>query len=98
MKSGASGNLILLVEDSEDDVVSLTKALKRSGLRNPVEVVRDGAQALNYLTGKKQFAHREEFPLPKVMLLDLSLPRMSGWSVLKWVRSRAEFDATLVVV
>lgn len=93
-----SGSLILLVEDRKPDVLLLTEALKQSGLGNPVRVVDDGAKAVSYLSGQFPFSDRRKFPAPGVMLLDLSLPKMSGWEVLRWVRSKPEFKGLLVVV
>ena len=93
-----SGNLILLVEDSEEDILLFTDALNRSGLGNPVRVVRDGVEAIAYLTGQVPFSDRKSFPPPKVLLLDLTLPKMSGWEVLQWVRSNPQFKGLLVVV
>jgi len=89
---------ILLVEDSEEDIAIFTNALKRSGLGNPFKVVHDGAEAISYLTAQGVFADRRRFPMPGILLLDLTLPKLDGWDVLHWLRSRTEFDKLLVVV
>src|SRR5437667_10050186 len=93
-----SGNLILLVEDWEADVLLFREALKRSGLENPVIVVRDGPETMAYLSGDGHYGDRQSFPLPAVVLLDLNLPKTRGWEVLQWVRSHTEFDDILIVV
>jgi CheY-like chemotaxis protein len=90
--------LILLVEDAEEDGFLFMQAVKRAGLGNPVRVVRDGQEALGYLSGAFFYADRERFPLPCILMLDLKLPRKSGWEVLEWVRARREFQGMLVVV
>jgi len=88
----------LLVEDSEDDAFFFMKTLGRSGLGNPLRRVEDGPQALAYLGGQFPYADRALFPTPSILLLDLRLPRLDGWELLKFVRSRREFDELLVVV
>jgi CheY-like chemotaxis protein len=89
---------ILLVEDWDADVLLFREALKRSGLDNPVVVVRDGFQTMAYFNGEGEYADRERFPLPTVVLLDLNLPKARGWEVLQWIRSHPEFADILVVV
>ena len=89
--------LLLLVEDSEDDVLLFLHVYRRSGIANPVQVVRDGADALDYLFGKGQYSDRSRFALPALVLLDLRVPRIPGFEVLKTIRAAPEF-ATLPVV
>jgi two-component system response regulator len=82
---------ILLVEDNEDDEKLTLRALKKNNIANPVMVARDGAEALEYLTGAK----RESFAL---VLLDLRLPKMHGLEVLKRLRADAQARLTPVVI
>jgi CheY-like chemotaxis protein len=89
---------LLLVEDSDDDVFFLKRALQRAGIQNPLQVVTDGQQAIDYLEGKGAFSDREKFPLPSMILLDLKLPYIMGVDVLKWIRSRPAFAALPVAV
>jgi CheY-like chemotaxis protein len=89
---------ILVVEDIDDDVFFLKRALRDAKIENPLQVVVDGQQALDYLEGKKEYADREKYPLPFLVLLDLKLPYVMGLDVLKWIRQRREFDSLLVVV
>ena len=93
-----SEKLILLVEDWDTDVILFREALRRSGLGNEVMVVPDGTETIGYLSGSGQYADRERFPIPAILLLDLNLPKTRGWEVLQWVRLRQEFDNLLVVV
>jgi len=76
---------ILLAEDDARDLELTLVALERSQLANDVVVVRDGAQALDYLTRRGEHAGRPEGN-PAVMLLDLKLPKVSGLEVLRTVR------------
>jgi len=88
---------ILLVEDNDDDVFLMKRALKDAQIANPLQVVDDGQQAIDYLLGTEQFADRNFYPLPAVVFLDLKLPVKSGYEVLSWIRSYKPL-ATLVVV
>src|ERR1051326_3242244 len=90
--------LILLVEDAEEDGFLFMQAVKRAGLGNPVRVVRDGREALGYLSGAFFYADRDRFPLPRILMLDLKLPLVGGWEVLTWVREHREFADLLTVV
>lgn len=89
---------ILLVEDNEDDAFLLTRALKTAEIDNPVHVVTDGEQALEYLKGGGPFADRTLYPLPSLVLLDLKLPRISGFEVLQWIQNETSLPQLVVVV
>ena len=88
---------ILQVEDDPNDVFFLQKAMKKAGVANPIQVARDGRQAIDYLQGDGQFADRVQFPLPCLVLLDLKLPYVMGLDVLKWIRQRPG-PATVVLI
>jgi CheY-like chemotaxis protein len=78
---------ILLVEDNPDDVALTLRAFKRSHLMNPIDVARDGVDALDYLFARNAHAHRASQPLPTLVILDLKLPRLDGLGVLKAIRA-----------
>ncbi len=80
-------SVILLAEDEEDDVFLIKRAFQKSLVANPVVRVRDGEEALAYLKGEGKFADRQEFPFPGFVLLDLKMPRRSGFELIEWVRS-----------
>jgi two-component system response regulator len=88
---------ILLVEDNPYDVELTLRALSEHHLANRVRVVRDGAEALRVLFGEGEGAERLE-PLPKVILLDLKLPLVSGLEVLRRIKADDRLRATPVVV
>jgi CheY-like chemotaxis protein len=90
--------IILLAEDREDDVVLIRRAFRQAYVDNPLQVVRDGAEAISYLSGDGKYSNREEFPLPDLMLLDLKMPRVDGFEVLSWVRQHPTLGALRVVV
>jgi len=89
---------ILQVEDDPNDVFLLQHAMTKAGMTNPVQVVTDGRQALEYLQGAGKFADRETFPFPCLMLLDLKLPFVMGLDVLKWVRDQTEMVLTILML
>src|SRR5437762_874419 len=90
--------VVLLVEDSEEDVQGFKDVFNRSGLAGALAVVHDGAEAILYLTGQFHSGDRKRFSMPTVMLLDLNLPKLNGWELLQWVRAHPEFRDLLVVV
>ncbi|MCP3136715.1 response regulator [Pyxidicoccus xibeiensis] len=89
---------ILLVEDNPDDVDLTLRAFKRAGITRPVEVARDGVEALDYLFAQGTFAGRAGHQLPVVVLLDLKLPRMDGHEVLRRIRADARTRLLPVVI
>lgn len=89
---------ILVVEDNEDDAFFTTRALRDMGIVNPVQLVEDGQQAVDYLAGTGKYADRTQHPLPMLVFLDLKLPFKSGHEVLSWIRRQPEFEKLIVVV
>jgi CheY-like chemotaxis protein len=90
--------MILLADDDENDALLTQKELKRAGVANPVVTVEDGEQVVSYLAGVHQFANREKFPLPSVLLLDLKMPRRDGFYVLQWFKTNPPKHKFLIVV
>ncbi len=89
---------ILLVEDEENDVILLQRAFRRAAIVNPLQVVRHGDDAVAYLEGTGEFADRDKYPLPVMMLLDLKLPRRTGLEVLQWVKERSVIKKIPIIV
>lgn len=81
------GKFILLVEDNPDDEALTLRALKKNNISNPVVVVRDGAEAVDFLFARGVYERRDPTDLPLLILLDLKLPRLDGFEVLRRVRS-----------
>src|SRR6266481_326981 len=90
--------IILLAEDDSNDVLLIQRAFQKAGLRNTLKTVRDGDQAISYLSGKGIYSDREQYPLPFLLLLDLKMPGTDGFEVLQWLRSEPELKRLLVVV
>lgn len=95
---GLKDSGILLVEDDSNDILFIQRAFRRSKLDNPIQVVRDGDQAVAYLSGKGDYANRNVYPLPAMILLDLKLPRRSGLEVLEWLRNQPVLKRIPVVI
>ncbi len=89
---------ILLVEDNPTDVELTLRALKKNNLSNKVHVVTDGAEALDYLFATGDYKEREINKRPKVVLLDLKLPKVDGLEVLKKLKSDERTKNIPVVV
>ena len=89
---------ILLVEDNPHDVEMTLRALKKQNLANNVHVVRDGAEALDYLFANEIYANRDINQSPKLVLLDLKLPKVDGLEVLRQIKSDERTKTIPVVV
>jgi CheY-like chemotaxis protein len=81
---------ILIAEDSEDYALILQSMIKALGWKNPIRMVHDGKEAINYLSGDGQYADREAYPLPSVMFIDIKMPQANGFDVLRWIRDHPE--------
>ncbi|MBT8340680.1 MAG: response regulator [Desulfatitalea sp.] len=90
--------VILLVEDNCDDVDLTLRVFKKSRLANRVVVVRDGAEALDYIFCKGVYEGRDILEKPSLVLLDLKLPKVSGLEVLKKIRGDEQMRAMPVVI
>jgi two-component system, response regulator len=77
---------ILLVEDNEDDVALTLRAFNKINIKNNIVTVGDGEEALDYIFCREKFAGRNPLDLPSVILLDLKLPKVNGFEVLKAIR------------
>jgi CheY-like chemotaxis protein len=88
---------VVLVDDSEDDRFFLKKAIEQFPRFQLLHELCDGQEAVAYLTGKGEFSQRKKYPLPDLMLLDLKMPRMNGYEVLRWLGAQS-FPALTVIV
>jgi CheY-like chemotaxis protein len=90
--------VILLAEDEEDYVLLIRRAFEQAKIPNPLHVVWNGQEVIAYLKGEGKYANREEYPLPDLFLLDLKMPRVNGFEVLKWVRAQPGLAPLRVLV
>jgi len=89
---------ILLVEDNPNDVELTLRALKKHNITNKVYVVKDGAEALEYIFATGAYVSRDINHSPRVILLDLKLPKVDGLEVLRQIKSNERTKLTPVVV
>jgi two-component system response regulator len=89
---------ILLVEDDPDDLDMTLRALRKSGMANKIHVARDGVEALEFIFCEGAHAQRRIDNLPKVVLLDLKLPRVDGFEVLRRMKADARTRGIPIVV
>lgn len=90
--------LVLLVEDDENDAFFFQRAFGKTGFTNPIHVVRDGLEAIQYLSGEREYGERARYPVPALVVLDLNTPRRHGIEVLRWIRTHPDLQRLIVVV
>jgi CheY-like chemotaxis protein len=93
-----SERVILLVEDNPDDEALTLRALRKNNIGNEIVVARDGVEALDFLFGTGKFAGRDVSIKPEVVLLDLMLPKVDGFEVLKRIREDPRTRLLSVVI
>jgi len=86
-RGGMNDGVILLVEDNPDDELLAMRALRKNNVMNEVVVARNGVEALDYLFASGSYAGRDTSTMPRLILLDLKLPKVDGLEVLKRLRS-----------
>lgn len=89
---------VLLIEDNPDDVELALRAFKKNNLSNIIHIVRDGAEALDYLFNTGVYADLRAEGKPKIILLDLKLPKVDGLEVLRRLKADATLKKVPVVV
>jgi CheY-like chemotaxis protein len=89
---------ILLVEDTHSDAALIRRGFEKTNVLNPIVWVKNGQEALAYLSGLGQYGDRARYPLPALILLDLDLPEMTGFELLQWKRMQPYIRRIPVVV
>ena len=90
--------LFLLIEDDLNDVFFVERAFKEAPRHISLRHVGDGRDAVRYLEGRDEFADRQKYPLPDVILLDLKMPGFTGFEFLEWLRSKSPDHLHLIPV
>lgn len=89
---------VLLIDDNSRDVELMQRVFKQARMTNPIKVVSDGAEAMDYLSGAGVYVDRAKYPLPFLVLLDLNLRKPSGLEVLRWIRKQPSLEQVRVVI
>ena len=89
---------ILIAEDNSVDAELMQMALDKAGFTGAVRFVRDGHDAVQYLQGAGEFSDRSKFPLPKIIISDLKMPRVSGLELVLWLRNHPGCNIVPVIL
>jgi len=89
---------VLLADDDSNDVFFLRRAFQKAGFASTVFDVPDGEKAIEYLCGENHFSDRTRYPIPALLMLDLKMPKINGFEVLEWLKTRKELCGLKVVV
>jgi CheY-like chemotaxis protein len=90
--------VILLAEDDRNDVFFVRRGLEQAGVRAGLQVVSDGEDVMDYLTGQGIYGDRNQYPMPSLLLLDLKMPLANGFDVLEWLRTQPALEYLPVIV
>jgi len=94
-----TNEIILLVEDDPDEVFLIQRAFQKADMKNPLQVLRDGEEAIDFLSRFGELADESLLsPIPALMLLDLKMPRKTGFEVLEWLRQQPNLKRLIVIV
>ena len=89
---------ILLVEDNEADIKVTLRAFEKAKIKNNISVARDGEEAIDYIYHQSKYTDKKKFPLPDLILLDIQLPKLDGFAVLKRLKEDKKFKLIPVVM
>jgi CheY-like chemotaxis protein len=89
---------VLMVEDDLNDIFLVKRAFKRANITHPLQVVTDGVEAVQYLIGEGKYADRREYPIPRLIVMDLKMPRKNGLEVLEWLKKDGALKRIPVVI
>jgi CheY-like chemotaxis protein len=93
-----SSGPVLLAEDDENDIFFMELAFHKAGFTHPLMVVRNGQETIRYLSGQGIYADHERYPNPCLVLLDISMPILTGLDVLKWLQHQPQVANRVPIV
>ena len=89
---------ILIVDDDENDIFFAQRAFAEINVHCAFQMLRHGQEVVDYLEGHGDYADREKYPLPMMILMDLKMPIMDGFQVLEWLRARPRLRAIPIII
>src|SRR5215469_5286687 len=89
---------VLLVEDDLNDIFLVKRAFKMARIHSPLQIVTDGEEAVLYLRGSEKYADRQAHPLPQLIVMDIRMPRKSGFEVLEFVKGDPSLRRIPIVI
>jgi CheY-like chemotaxis protein len=92
------GFSILLVEDNPDDIFFVQRAFRTAHIEHPLFAVSNAREAIDFMSGKGTYADRSIYPLPKLVIVDLKMPGLSGMELIQWMRHDAYGKLVPIVV
>lgn len=90
--------VVLIIDDDPNDALLLEMAFSLAGIRTQLKFVSDGQDAISYFEGKGNYTNRKQHPWPDLILLDLKMPKVSGFHVLEWLREHTEVPRSPIAV
>jgi CheY-like chemotaxis protein len=93
----AVGGVTLIAEDVEDEVFIYQRAITKLGIPN-VHIVRDGSEVIEYLQGTGRYADRNTYPVPRCLWLDIKMPKMTGFDVLRWMKQNPNYKVVPTII
>ncbi len=90
--------VVLMAEDDEHDIVAVKRAWKKGKIHNPLYIVNDGEECLDYLYQRGKYSEQGTAPRPGILLLDINMPKMDGLAVLEHIRKSEEFHRLPVII
>ena len=94
----AMNGVILMVEDEPQDAILVQRQLAHSGLKHDLRIVETGQEAIDYLSGTGQYSDRHAFPEPSLLILDLKMPGIDGFDLVKWVRDNPNTSELPIII
>lgn len=90
--------VILLAEDNRSDILLAQRAFRQVDVPYVLNVVKDGDATIDYLAGQGEYTDRDRYPLPALLLLDLKMPRRSGFEVMEWLQQQPHLELPIVIL
>ena len=90
--------IVLMAEDDEHDILAVRRAWEKRNINNPLYIVNDGEECLDYLHQRGKYSEQGTAPRPGIVLLDIKMPKMDGLAVLRYIRESDEFQRLPVII